>query len=958
MRSSAAGCVCSLLVITFCISSAQAKVTFSHKLPDLAVSPSHPGPQAIAVADLNNDQRADIVAVDPGHNEVVVFLNDGAGGFGPGESFNTGVGPVAVAVGDFNHDGRLDIVTANSGGNTVSILLALSGGGFGAPVDFFADSGPVGVVVALLDSDQNNDLAVLNADSVYLLKGDGSGGFTPFNPASVSTDGITGFAIAAGQFDRNNNSFVDLAVSDEDTGDVFVLFGHGDGTFESSVSVFNQADFPQGIAVADFNNDNNQDIAVVTRSDLSGTGDIDVNLWIVYGDGSGNFQDPPDQAPQPSTDSMVLSATDLDLDGQVDISVASPDDAVSVFCNHVSHPSMVCVDNNPLASTSAGFQLQLTIGSLVAGAAAIQGASPCGSSPQIGCGDINGDGLADLVDFSPQGNAIRVFINTSSAQATPTITATVSGSVSPTATGLSSPTPTGPTPTSTPTLPPVLTATPTPIPVPYTECRTPVGGEPVAVAVARFVSGAGPEIAFADAQQNKVFVIPSNPNSKGNTACAVLGLGNPMPVADVRSPTGLLAYDFDKDGSFDLAVVGADGVTVLFGDGRGAFSKRTLLQTAAPPTSIAAADFNRDRIPDIIVADGTSTVSLFLGMPGQNFQPACPISAGSLATLIVANDPEEMDLNGDGWPDFAVGSDQSNFLSVFLRKPPSATPSPTPGCLTASDFQALSALNLSAKPNALAVGQLEPPGNNLPDFGAAQTSGTVFLYLGKPAPTPGVMYDAAPMVSVPVPPLTTGAPMLSAIGSGDVNGDRRADLIVADEKNDDIVILLAAPDGSFAAAAPIPVGSKPMGMWVGDIDGDLRADVVTANAGTNGSDGSISVLISSRPPPTPIPPSPTATGTPTATFTVTPPETSTGTPTQTVTPTGTRTFAPTVTPTAVPTSTARGVITLNGSCALDSAHTRPDGSVLILWAVVGGLLAYRRRALRQPKSGRCACREQ
>ncbi len=953
MRSIVPGCASFLLAITLCIPNADAKVNFIHKLPDLAVNlPANAGPQAIALADVTNDRRADIIAVDTNRNQVVVFVNDGTGGFGAGEPFNTGAGPVAVAVADLNHDALLDIITVNQGDSSVSILLGQSGGGFGAAKNFAVGSGPVGVAVARLDSDQNDDLAVLSADSVYLLKGDGSGGFTPFSPSSVLTGGSGAVAIATGQF--RNNGFVDLAVTDPDSGDVFVILGNGDGTFGTSTSVYNQGNFPEGIRVGDFNNDGNQDIAFVSRGDLSGTGDTDVHLWLLDGNGDGTFQDPV-ETDQPDNDSMWLAATDLDNDGRIDLVVVALDASTSVFCNQ---PSVICFDSGPHAPGDVGgFQLQSPIGSLAAGAVAVQATSPCGSPPQVGCGDINGDGLPDLADLSTDGASIRVLINASVAVATPTITPTVSGSVSPTATGNPTPTPTMPpgTPTSTP--PPAMTPTPTPIPIPYTECPFQVGGRPVAVAIGTFINGASPAIAVADSQQGNILLVPSHVDSKQTDACGVLGLATPTVVAPVRSPVALLADDFDRDGNLDLAVAGADGVTVLFGDGKGGFPSASIqvLHTPQSASSIAAADFNRDGIPDIIAADGTGTVSLFFGAGGRNFQPPCPISAGSSAAFIVANDPNGNDLNSDGWPDFAVGSSQVSFLSVFLRRTPTPTPtgaptqSPAPACLTTSDFQGLSPLDLTAKPMAIVVDQLEPPGNNnLPDFAAAQANGDVLVYFGRQTPAP-VTYYVGPELSVP-PPNPVGPPSLSAIGSGDVNGDRLADLVVTDQENGDVVTFLAQPDGSFVAVAPISVGLKPMGLAVGDIDGDRKADVVTANAG----DGSISVLVSSRPPPTPLPPTPTETGTPTMTGTALPTQTPTGTPSSTVTATGTRTFAPTVTPTAAPTSTAHGVITLNGSCALDPVHARPDWNIPILWAVAGGLLARRRRLLRRPRGDRCA----
>jgi hypothetical protein len=933
----------SLVAMILSVSNAEARITFSRQDIPVTYQPGA-GPQAIAVADLNEDRRADVIAVDSDLDEVDVFLNDGSGTIDDiGDSFFTGTGPVAVATGDFNRDARIDLVTVNMGAGTVSVLLSDPEAEFPDEVGFIDDaedipvgSAPIGVAVVRLDSDQIDDLAVLRADaSVYLLRGKGDGTFTPFDPASVSTGGAGPFVFASGLF--NNDSFVDLVISNTDSGDVTVLLGNGNGTFgqASSAAVI---DHPLGLVVADLNNDNKQDLTVV-----SGT-DVDVNVNLVYGNGDGTFQTPR-QTSQPEVDSTVVAAADLDSDGRIDLAVANPGTGIglNLFCNQ---PGVLCVDPIPPGvSPVNGFQLQLLTGGLGGAAAAVQAAVPCGSPVVRGCGDINGDGLPDLVDLDADGNTIRVLLNTSSAEPSPTTPPATVGSATPTQPVTPGVTPVAPSATPTPSATAVFTAAPTAIPVPYTECRTEVGGAPLAVAVADFDGGSA-DIAVADGQGNQILLLSSHVDrGVSGGACAVLGLSAPTKVADVVSPSGLLADDFNQDGNADLAVVGGTGVTVLFGNGNGSFPDRVPLQTAQPPRSIAAADFNRDGIPDLIVADGTN-VAVFLGSGAQSFGPACTVREGTSASLVVTVDASGTDLNADGWADFAFASDQTDFISVFLRKTPGPSPTgtttpaatPTPGCVTESDFLGLSALPLPANPTAFILGQFEPPGNNLPDLALALSNSEVFDYLGRQGPVTGVRYDMGPSI----PPVQgSPTPALSALGTGDVNRDRRADLVVADRTNNDIVVFLAQSDGTFTAIAPIPVGNQPVALAVSDIDGDMKADVVTANAG----DGSVSVLLSSRPAPTPIPPSPTQTATSPPTATATGTATPTNTPTSTAVPTGTRTLAPTSTPTTVPTDTPRGVIQLNGSCRLDPTAARQDpGALLFFVTTISGLFVLRRRA--------------
>jgi FG-GAP-like repeat len=80
----------------------------------------------------------------------------------------------------------------------------------------------------------------------------------PFNPVSV----VTG--------DFNGDGKPDLAVGNFG-GDVSVLLGNGDGTFQPTTMSFGVADIPSGLAAADFNGDGKLDMTV-------GTGD---GLWLL-----------------------------------------------------------------------------------------------------------------------------------------------------------------------------------------------------------------------------------------------------------------------------------------------------------------------------------------------------------------------------------------------------------------------------------------------------------------------------------------------------------------------------------------------------------------------------------------------------------------------------------------------------------------------------------------------------
>src|SRR2546426_1098685 len=74
-----------------------------------------------------------------------------------------------------------------------------------------------------------------------------------------------------------------------------------------------------------------------------------------------------------------------------------------------------------------------------------------------------------------------------------------------------------------------------------------------------------------------------------------------------------------------------------------------------------------------------------------------------------------------------------------------------------------------------------------------------------------------------------------AVALGDVNGDGKLDLLVANANSNNLTVLLGNGDGTFTAAAgsPVAVGSSPSSVALGDMNGDGKLDLLTANSGSN-----------------------------------------------------------------------------------------------------------------------------
>lgn len=226
---------------------------------------------SILLVDVNQDGLVDILVSAAGAGETRLLVNRGDGDFESPLPLRAGQGPYVSAVtadgtylsysldrssgvasGDWNGDGRVDLAVANAGSNTVSLLFGTATGGFTNPTVFLAGNGPTRLVGGDFNHDGHEDLAVLNEGSatITLFLNDGTGMFVP--SASMSA-GVFPTGIATRDVDRDGH--LDLVVSSS-FGDVLVLRGRGDGTFEA----FERFGRDVTLAVADLDGDGKDDL--------------------------------------------------------------------------------------------------------------------------------------------------------------------------------------------------------------------------------------------------------------------------------------------------------------------------------------------------------------------------------------------------------------------------------------------------------------------------------------------------------------------------------------------------------------------------------------------------------------------------------------------------------------------------------------------------------------------------
>lgn len=134
------------------------------------------------------------------------------------------------------------------------------------------------------------------------------------------------------------------------------------------------------------------------------------------------------------------------------------------------------------------------------------------------------------------------------------------------------------------------------------------------------------------------------------------------------TPTSLATADFNQDGKLDLAVTNGghmnNGVSVWLGNGDGTFRGPTDHPTGKRPLAVTFADFNNDRMTDLLVINGEmDTLTTFLGNGNGTFQAGKEFGADAGPVYGLAHD-----FNGDRFADVAIVNIQSSDLSIVFGR--------------------------------------------------------------------------------------------------------------------------------------------------------------------------------------------------------------------------------------------------------------------------------------------------
>jgi len=334
----------------------------------------------LSLADFNSDGNTDLLITQGNLSDIALLPGDGAGNFGPLKRVPSGRNATTVLAGDFNHDGKADYITANGDSNTVSVVLGKGNGTFIDIGPAVPTNGAVStqIIAADFNNDGISDLAQVNTgvvgslgNTISVLLGSRTGGFQAARTFNVGTQPA---GLAAVDF--NNDGRLDLVVADFGDplnnigGDLALLLGNGDGTFQAPRQFVAGPGAPISVAVADFNGDGNPDAVVAQFS----TARAPAAVSLLSGNGNNSFGQPQNIAlfSLPGAQALQVIAADFNHDGKSDIAYCTITDLNRITVQLGNGDGTFQV---PRVVTSAGFTTVFSTFSI---------------------GDFNNDGILDF----------------------------------------------------------------------------------------------------------------------------------------------------------------------------------------------------------------------------------------------------------------------------------------------------------------------------------------------------------------------------------------------------------------------------------------------------------------------------------------------------------------------------------------------------------------------------------
>ena len=196
-----------------------------------------------------------------------------------------------------------------------------------------------------------------------------------------------------------------------------------------------------------------------------------------------------------------------------------------------------------------------------------------------------------------------------------------------------------------------------------------------------------------------------------------------------------------------------------------------------------------------------------LGCPSMFLTQTTYSTVGGSSPLSVAAD----DVNGDGKPDIVVANNGADNVGVLLNR-------------GNGSFLAQITYTTGGGSSPYAVALEDVNGDGKPDIVVANDGND----------NVGVLLNRGNGTFLPQTTYTTGsnsAPF--SVSLGDVNGDGKPDMAVANSGTNTVGVLLNLGNGTFLPQITYAAGTNPRAVTLADVNGDNILDIVVANNNAN-----------------------------------------------------------------------------------------------------------------------------